>query len=439
MNQTQKTLDAIRTAAIPLNNTSSLDSVLDSIDDANLVLLGEATHGTHQFYDMRAEITKKLITEKNFNAIAIEGDWPDAYQINYYIHNQKYTRAVDALASFDRFPTWMWRNVPILELSEWLRTYNDKQQPKKKVSFYGLDLYSLYRSVDTVIQCLEKIDPAAAAQARYHYSCFANFRTDPQEYAYAVARKAIQSCESEVLEQLNRMLVQNWEHLAHGEITAQDAFNIEQNARVVKNAEHYYRAMFLSDVSCWNIRDSHMFETLNSLINYYQLQGIETPKIIIWAHNSHLGNAAATQMRDRGEYNIGQLIKEHFDKKAFSIGFTTYNGTVSAASDWHAPVERKNIVDALPDSYEALFHALDIPNFFLPLNNKDIIPQTLLERAIGVIYHPQTERQSHYFYANLAHQFDAVIHYDKSHAIEPLDKTAHWIKGEVPETYPSGF
>ena len=242
-----------------------------------------------------------------------------------------------------------------------------------------------------------------------------------------------------VLEQLKRVQEQSWDYIKHGKVSADEAFYIEQNARVVKNAENYYRSLFGSEVSSWNLRDSHMAETVNALINYYQSKGTDKPKIIIWAHNSHVGNAAATQMSQNNEYNIGQLIKEQFKHNAFSIGFTTYEGTVSAASDWHAPVERKQVRKALPNSYEDLFHATQIENFLLILKKVTMIPDVLLERAIGVIYRPETERASHYFYAHLNKQFDAIIHCDKTRAIEPLEKTSQWIEGEAPETYPTGL
>jgi erythromycin esterase-like protein len=237
---------------------------------------------------------------------------------------------------------------------------------------------------------------------------------------------------------LQRLQQQDWDTLAQGKLSANDAFYIEQNARVVKNAEAYYRSLFINEVNNWNLRDSHMMQTIQEIIKHHQLKGVVTPKIIIWAHNSHVGNAAATQMADHGEYNIGQLVKEQFGKRAVSVGFTTYTGTVSAASNWHAPVERKVVRAALPESYEAFFHATDISQFLLQLNSS-LVPSRLLERAIGVVYHPSTERVSHYFYADLARQFDWLIHCDTTHALVPLDKTAQWLQGEVPETYPSGL
>lgn len=417
--------------------------LIDYIGDAQIVLLGEATHGTKQFYDIRAEITKLLITQKNFNAIAIEGDWPDAYQVNLYINNKEYNSASDALSSFSRFPTWMWANKSILSLIEWLKEHNSKQEePNKKnnrIGFFGLDLYSLYSSIEAVINTLEKIDPKAAQEAKEYYSCFDQYKYNPQAYGYAVFLRIIRSCSKEVLESLQKILAKDYSKLEQDKNLSDETFYIEQNARVIKNAENYYRSMFINENSNWNLRDSHMFEILKHLVEYYKSQGVKEPKIIVWAHNSHIGNAAATEMAERGEYNIGQLAKEYYRQKAISIGFSTYSGTVSAASNWDAPVERKNIRPALEHSYEDLFHNANIPNFWLPLKDKSIIPQILLERAIGVIYAPLTERASHYFYANMPYQFDAIIHIDKTDALEPLAKTEEWIQGEIPDIFPSGL
>lgn len=401
------------------------------------MLLGEATHGTHEFYDIRSEITKKLITEKNFNAIAIEGDWPDAYNINTYINNQRFNNAEEALRSFNQFPTWMWQNIPILELTKWLQKFN--QEKKKQVNFFGLDLYSLYRSIDAIIRYLEKLDPELAQEAHYYYSCFEQFRYNPQEYGYSIFSRLSKSCQNEALQELKKLEQLEWQILQEKKASPEEMFYLLQNARVVKNSERYYRSLFLDEVNNWNLRDSHMMETLQEIIKYYHTREISNPKIVIWAHNSHIGNAAATQMSMYGEFNIGQLVKEKFGKNSFSLGFTTYNGTVSAASDWHMPVERKTIRDALFNSYEDLFHNVAISKFFLSLDDKSSVPEKMLERAIGVVYAPHAERQSHYFYASLAEQFDAVIHYDTTTALEPLEKTSLWLEGEVPESYPSGL
>lgn len=430
-------LEKIQKAAV-IFDEKAYDDLLKKIGDAQIVLLGEATHGTHEFYTIRAAITKKLILEKNFNAIAIEGDWPDAYNINNYIHQRgELKNAKEVLKIFDRFPTWMWANVPMLEFITWLNNYN--QQKNKSVNFYGLDLYSLYRSIDAIILYLETIDPQTAQDAKNIYSCLEHFRHDPQVYGYSVFSYVAKSCQHEVIAVLKKIEELEWQLIEKNKTSLDDAFYILQNARVVKNSEAYYRSLFINAVSNWNLRDSHMMETVEEIIKQYEKKGVKSAKIVIWAHNSHIGNSAATQMSQHGEFNIGQLVKEKFGKNSYSVGFTTYNGTVSAASDWHMPVERKNIRNALPNSYEDLFHAVNIPQFLLTLEDKEIVPQELLERAIGVVYEPETERLSHYFLASLADQFDAVIHCDTTTALEPLEKTTRWIEGEAPETYPSGL
>lgn len=425
----------IEKLAVPFDD-NAYTVLLEKIGDAQVVLLGEATHGTHEFYEIRAEITKKLIKEKQFNVIAIEGDWPDAYQINRYLHQEEYSTAYEAVSSFDRFPTWMWQNIPMVNLIEWLYHHNAKSE--NKVSFYGMDLYSLYRSIGTIIEYLEKIDPKLAQEAAQSYACLDRFNQDPQRYAYAVFSRVTKSCKDEVIAELKKLEALEWQLVKDNKATAQDAFYITQNARVIKNSESYYRSLFINEVNNWNLRDTHMMETVEQIINFHKNQR-QNSKIIIWAHNSHIGNAAATQMSTRGELNIGQLAKEKYGGRAFNLGFTTYNGTVSAASDWHGPVERKIVRDALSGSYEDLFHSVGIPEFLLAFEDKNSVPKKLLERAIGVIYAPQSERMSHYFYASLADQFDAVIHYDTTTALEPLEKTKLWIEGEVPETYPTGY
>lgn len=425
----------IEKTAIPLED-NAYAVLLNKIGDAEIVLLGEATHGTHEFYEIRAEITRRLIREKHFNTIIIEGDWPDAYQINRYIHQQAYSTAYEAVSSFDRFPTWMWQNMPMVDLIEWLFQHNQKSE--NKVSFYGMDLYSLYRSIEVVIEYLKKIDPKLAQEAIEKYACLGRFNHDPQRYAYAVFSRVTKSCQDEVVAELRKLQELEWMFVQNKKVSPQDGFYLTQNARVVKNSERYYRSLFIDEVNNWNLRDIHMMETVDEIIHFHQKQQ-QKPKVIIWAHNSHIGNAAATQMSNRGELNIGQLAKEKYREKAFNLGFTTFNGTVSAASEWHGPVERKVIRNALEGSYEHLFHAVGITEFLLLFEDKNIIPDKLLERAIGVIYAPYTERLSHYFYASLAHQFDAVIHYDHTTALEPLEKNALWLEGEVPETFPSGY
>ncbi len=430
-------IEQIQKKACYFDEDTVYDYLLQKIDGAAIVLLGEASHGTQEFYDIRSEITKRLIVEKGFNAIAVEGDWPDAYQVNKYIHGQEFTNGQQAVSVFDRFPSWMWQNTSIVKLAEWLKKYNVSSNVQ--VSFYGLDLYCLYRSIDVIITYLQKVDPVLAREAMHRYACLEQFRHDPQEYGYYVAAKLSPSCEQEVIAELKKIEELELQLLRDKISSPEQAFYLIQNARVVKNSENYYRSLFVDEVNNWNLRDSHMMETLEEILMHYQKNGVANPKIVVWAHNSHIGNAAATQMSSHGEFNLGQLVQEKYQKKVYSVGFTTYNGTVSAASNWHMPVERKVIRNALGGSYEDLFHHTGISKFLLTLEDKNIVPHELLERAIGVVYSPKTERQSHYFYASLAHQFNAVIHYDTTTAVEPIQKNELWLEGEVPETYPSGL
>lgn len=435
------TITHLRKYVHPLTDTiTNLDPLFDRIGDASLVLLGEATHGTHEFYAVRAAITKRLVTEKKFTFIAIEGDWPDAYHVHRYIHGRvQYKNATAALADFKRFPAWMWRNHEIVRLVQWLHTYN--KTAKVPVGFYGLDLYSLHRSMAVVIDALEKIDPRFAQRARERYSCFDSF-VDPQQYGYFATLYPSQSCKEAAMAQLLELHKKEQELFKNDAVVRfEEKRYIEQNARVVQNAEHYYRSMFEGDPAhSWNIRDNHMMETLVSLMPF-EHHDVQPPKGIVWAHNSHIGDARATQMASVGELNLGQLVRERYGQQAVLVGFTTYTGTVSAASKWSGSVERKRVRPALDTSYEALFHQLQIPNFLVMTNDPAIAPLLTaerLERAIGVVYAPHTERESHYFYANIAKQFDVIIHNDTTHAVEPLDKTAAWEQGELPETYPFG-
>jgi len=439
--------ELVREIAQPLSGGSNdYDALLGLIDDARFVLIGEATHGTHEFYSERATITKRLIAEKGFSILAIEADWPDSARVHRYVRGLPAvagatadTNADEALSGFRRFPTWMWRNTVVVEFVEWLRGFNKNIDPKRApVGFYGMDLYSLHASIDAVLQYLDKADPEAARRARLRYSCFDHFSRKPQEYGYATTVGAIESCEKAVVEQLVELQQQATEFLSRdGEVAAEEFFFAEQNARLVKDAEQYYRAMFRGRASSWNLRDRHMVETLENLVAH--LNGSRQPKAIVWAHNSHLGDARATEMSHYGEVNVGQLVRERFGKDAVLIGFTTHHGTVTAASDWGAPAEHKNVRPALRGSYEELFHETGLPRFWIDLRGAGqigVLQQRRIERAIGVIYRPESERLSHYFHARLPEQFDAVIHIDETRAVEPLERTSIWEEGELPETYP---
>jgi erythromycin esterase-like protein len=410
------------------------------------VLIGEASHGTHEFYRIRAEITKRLVRELGFTAVAVEADWPDAYRVNRFVRGESTDAdATDALGGFRRFPQWMWRNADVLDFIGWLRDFNDGQpNVARKVGFYGLDLYSMHASMAAVLEYLDRVDPAAAARARDRYACFEEVGgSDPAAYGRAAALGLTPSCEREAVAQLLEL-----QHAADayarrdGRIARDALFFAEQNARLVRNAERYYRAMFGGRVLSWNLRDRHMTETLGELAHFLGGEA-GAARIVVWAHNSHLGDARSTEMASRREVNVGQLVRAEVGESAVLVGFTTYSGTVTAASDWDSPAERKRVRPALFDSYEALFHDVGVPNFALDLRGErtagSVLADPRLERAIGVIYRPETERQSHYFYARLAHQFDVVVHCDETRAVEPLERTAPWTAEELPETYPSAL
>jgi len=437
--------DLVRGAARPLTESpADYDPLINRVGDAHFVLLGEATHGTHEFYRERAQITKRLIREKGFSAVVVEADWPDAYRVNRFVRGVSGDPdAVDALGGFERFPQWMWRNADVLDFVGWLRAHNDAQTSAVcKTGFYGLDLYSLHASIEAVLAYLAKLDPPSATRARYHYACFDHFGADLQSYGLATGLGIAPACEGEVIRELTELRQRQMEYLlGDGSIAEDEFFSAEQNAVVIKNAEHYYRTMFRGEVSSWNLRDHHMMETLVSLAEH--LERTRHPvKVVVWAHNSHLGDASATQMAERGEFNLGQLVRERFGREAVLIGFTTNQGTVTAASNWDAPAERKQVLPALPESYESLFHDVGYSRFWLELGKDGAVTEKLsagrLERAIGVIYRPETERESHYFRAQLPEQFDAVLHFDETRAVEPLERVVRK-DAEVEETFPSGL
>ena len=439
-------VEAVRRAARRLTGgPRDYDPLMERIGDAQFVLLGEASHGTHKFYRERAEITKRLIEEKGFVAVAAEADWPDAWRVDRYVRGlSDDLDAAEALSDFRRFPTWMSRNTVIVEFVEWLRDRNDRlPQGAQKVGFYGLDLYSLRASMKAVLQYLRRIDPEAERRARERYSCFDHFGEDFQRYGLLAGLNVAPSCEAEVVGQLVELRQHVLEKARRGgRLAEDDLLYLEQNARLVKSAEAYYRSMFLSEVSSWNLRDRHMAETLDALAGYLGREDGRA-KIAVWAHNSHVGDARATEMGERGELNIGQLAREKYGDAAVLVGFSTHHGTVTAASDWGGPAERKRVRPALPKSYEALFHDADPTRFLLIIGEDKDATRALstarLERAIGVIYRPETERASHYFNSALPRQFDAMLHFDETRAVEPLEYTAEWEAGEVPETFPSGL
>jgi erythromycin esterase-like protein len=438
-------VSVIRAAACPLPAGRNYERIISWLGDASIVLLGEASHGTHDFYSARAALTRRLIEQREFSAVAIEGDWPDAYLVNRYVQGGGGARdAREVLAGFARFPTWMWRNTAVAEFVAWLHEHNSAQMDEtKRAGFYGLDLYSLHASMRAVVEYLESRDPGAARAARANYACFDHFGGDTDTYAWATAKMGDVSCEEAVSRQLVELRENRVGLLRRDGGAAEDEFfYAEQNARLAQNAERYYRTMFKGRVASWNIRDEHMGETLEALLEHLSRRG-RPPKVVVWAHNSHLGDARATEMGDQGELNLGQLARERHGEAARLVGFTTYAGTVMAASDWGGRAEVKQVRPALPGSHEELFHQTGVSRFFLPLTNdgatRDVLTERRLERAIGVIYRPETERLSHYFEASLAAQFDAVIHFDETHALEPLELESKWDETEAPETFPTGI
>ncbi|HEX7058479.1 MAG TPA: erythromycin esterase family protein [Solirubrobacterales bacterium] len=417
------------------------DDLIALIGDAGVVLLGEASHGTHEFYRERALITRRLIEERGFRAVAVEADWPDAYRVNRYVRGAaEDADAEEALRGFRRFPTWMWRNAEVLDFVGWLRAHNEGMSEAAS-GFYGLDLYSLYASTAEVIRYLEGVDPSAAERARRRYACFEQFG-DEQAYGHAVGFGISESCRRGVVAQLTELQRDADAYLRRDGIAAEDEqFYAEQNARLVASAEEYYRSMFADRETSWNLRDRHMADTLRRLRRHLERHG-EPARIVVWEHNSHIGDARMTEMGSRGELNVGQLARECWPDEVALVGFTTYTGTVTAASAWDAPAERKRVLPALPGSYEALFHQVGEPRFLVDLltgATAEALRSPRLERAIGVIYRPESERVSHYFRARLAGQFDAVIHIDETRAVEPLERTAGWELGEPPETYPTAL
>ena len=441
--------DVIRRIAIDAPGGVPPREVLSElVGDAKIVLIGESSHGTHEFYEARAEITKWLIEEKGFCGVAAEADWPDAYRVNRYVRRLgDDTTAEEALRGFERFPAWMWRNAVVRDFAEWLRSHNNRCQVdgRRQTGFYGLDLYSLHRSMREVIVYLDKVDPVAAARARQRYACFdhASADDDGQAYGFAAAFGAGLSCEREAIEQLVEIQRNALAYARRDGLLAEDEmFYAEQNAQTVRNAEVYYRAMFSGRVTSWNLRDTHMAQTLEALLAHMSRHpGTQPARIVVWAHNSHVGDARATAVSADGQLTLGQLVRErHGDCRL--IGFSTYTGTVTAASEWGGIAERKVVRPALNGSVEELFHEAGRDAFLVPMHDMsatEALDVPRLGRAIGVIYQPATERQSHYYHVRPSGQFDAMIHIENTRAVEPLEPTSVWIAGETPETYPTGL
>ncbi|HTN34127.1 MAG TPA: erythromycin esterase family protein [Marinobacter sp.] len=431
----QRLVERITQVAEPFDSVDELplDGLLERIGDSRLVLLGEASHGTSEFYRARQRITRALIEQKGFDFVAIEGDWPDVAHIDHYVRHAGYPPS--EWTAFARFPTWMWRNEEVRGFVDWLREYNASRDPGARVAFHGLDLYSLYQSIDAVLEYLEDVDSAAAAAARKDYDCLSPYKPDPAEYGRRVEGADFANCQAPVAAVLHNLQAQQHEYAKHG---AERFLNAVQNARLVVSAEAYYRSLYDESHSSWNLRDTHMFDTLEALLAHHG----KGSRGVVWAHNSHLGDSRATEMSRRGELNVGHLCRQWFGDAAYLIGFGTNTGTVAAAADWDAPMEIKTLRPVLPESYEWLCHETGLAGFLLSLGQgadsevRCSLSTPRLQRAIGVIYRPDTERASHYFETELPRQFDEYIWIDHSHAVTTLDSRE--LKG-MPDTYPFGL
>ena len=429
----------IARAAEPLPDFDdpAFGKAFDRFADARVVLLGEASHGTSEFYQARAAITRRLIEEHGFNMVAVEADWPDAATLDRIVRH-KPARVGDE-QPFTRFPTWMWRNAEFDSFVQWLRGHNEPLAPAARVSFHGLDLYNLNASIRAVIDYLDGVDPDAAAVARQRYGCLKPWREDPEIYGRIAMREGHARCEAGVVAMLRDLFARERDYAARD---GDEFLDAAQNARLVANAEAYYRAMYYGSAASWNLRDEHMFDTLDLLM---RTKGADA-KAIVWAHNSHIGDARFTDMGEtRDELNLGQLARERYGEDACLIGFGTHSGTVAAADDWDAPMKIKSVNPSRPDSYERLAHDSGVERFLLDLREgvhedlRDALLEQRLERFIGVIYRPDTERWSHYSSASLPAQFDAYVWFDTTSAVNALPAVEDVGAVATDDTYPSGL
>lgn len=416
-----------------LSDEEAFGAAFDRFGDAEVVLIGEATHGTSEFYRARALITRRLVERHGFNLVAVEADWPDAARIDGYVRHHR-PRPVGG-EPFVRFPTWMWRNVEVLAFADWLRGFNEGKSREEEVGFFGLDVYSLRSSIASVLHYLDKVDPEESHRARWRYGCLTPWQDEPSQYGMAVLGGRQTQCEDQAVEQLVQLLEKRLTYIRED---GEAWFDAVQNARIVRAAEAYYRAIYRSSAASWNLRDRHMFDTLRALIAWRD----PAAKAVVWAHNSHVGDASATAMGWNGETNIGEMCRTAYGDRMVSFGFGTDQGTVAAASDWGGPMEVKPVRPCRPDSIEAAFlHtglARSLTEWRSPNKGKlrEALREPLLERAIGVIYRPESELTSHYFQAILADQFDAYVWFARTHAVAPL---SHDVPHGVPETYPFGL
>ena len=431
--------DRLRDAALPLASDEDLDPLLELVGDARYVLLGEATHGTAEFYTWRAAITRRLVREKGFSFVAVEGDWPDCYRVNRWVKGLRDAgeSAEGVLGSFERWPTWMWANREVVALVEWLRAHNDPLPPERQVGFYGLDVYSLWDSMGAVVKYLEELDPEAARAARRAYACFDPYYEDVQEYARATAIVPT-TCEDEAVAMLRTLRAKAPEYREDG----RDAyFDAEQNALVARNAELYYRTMVRGGPTSWNVRDHHMVETLDRLMAHHGPRA----KAIVWEHNTHIGDARFTNMARHGMVNVGQLVRQSHEREGVVlVGFGSHRGTVLAAEEWGLPVQRMRVPPAREGTFEDALHQARRGDCLLVFDGADDggivgLDRPIEHRAIGVVYDPRAERWGNYVPTIVPRRYDAFLHVEESHALSPLHPEPQLVDGEPPETYPSGM
>jgi erythromycin esterase-like protein len=435
--QEEALVSAIGDSAVALGTPEDLDPLLEQVGDSRYVLIGEASHGTSDFYRWRAELSKRLIAERGFSFVAVEGDWPDCYRVNRYVKSYPDSgqSAYDVLHAFERWPTWMWANHEVMDFATWLREYNEPRPFDAQAGFYGLDVYSLYESMAEVVSYLEEIDPAAASAARRAYSCFEPYYDDVQEYARATALVPT-SCEDEAVSILATLRQKAPEYSADGR---EAYFNAEQNALVARGAELYYRTMVRGGPGSWNVRDHHMMDTLERLMRFHG----PLARGIVWEHNTHVGDARFTDMARAGMVNVGQLARQRQGSEGVVlVGFGSYHGSVIAAEEWGLPMQRMRVPHARDDSFESAMHRTGIPRFLLVFDGSDDggiagLDTVRGHRAIGVVYEPTHERWGNYVPTLLPRRYDSFIFLDDTDALDPLHMPVR-TTGEPPETYPSG-
>ncbi len=399
-----------------IDHSDDYTPLLEKASKAQFVLIGDSTHGSHEFYQERINISKRLITEKNFRLIAIEGSWPQVYQLNQYIHSHIPQKAIQVLEVFNQYPDWVWKNTEMLDFIRWLRDYNNQNEnSKSKVSLYGIDVYNSKRSQGLVVEYLKKFFPKEALLAQQRYDCFLEFDDDIDQYAQAVRNDSSRSCESKVIQQYRDFMDCRipCPDSSNG-VNRETFFQAQQNALNVKNTEQYYRILYSedSDAMSWNIRDQHMLESLKA-----QQRHLNNPKSILWAHSSHLGNALATDMAKEGKLNVGQLLRQHYPNQVFSVGMLTYAGQVVASDNWDAPAKVMSLLPAHPKSNVAIFHQLGVPRFFLLLQQQPFgmvqwLNSSRWQRHVGVMYLPDEEIDAHYSQTHLVDEFDAIVYID---------------------------